>query len=113
MFSIAHNLSIDTLRRQKRKPHSLPQEVWEETRSGEASVELGVHNSLKHAQVKEALGELPAEQRMVIELAYFKGLTRREIAEVTGVPLGTVHTRARLGLDKLRVALRDKGFQGA
>lgn len=38
----------------------------------------------------------------MLELAYFKGLTRQEIARTTGLPLGTVHTRARLGLQNLR-----------
>jgi DNA-directed RNA polymerase specialized sigma24 family protein len=45
----------------------------------------------------------------VLELAYFGGLTRQEIARVTGTPLGTVHTRARLGLQALRAKLSALG----
>ena len=52
--------------------------------------------------VREALGELPAEQRQAVELAYFRGLSQSEIAEQTGQPLGTIKTRVRLAMVKLR-----------
>jgi RNA polymerase sigma-70 factor (ECF subfamily) len=48
---------------------------------------------------------LPVEQREVVELSYYKGLTQAEIAEKTGQPLGTVKTRMRLALKKLRNSL--------
>ena len=69
-----------------------------------------------HAEARErrqrlllALGDLPAEQRQVLELAYFAGLSQTEIADRTGLPLGTVKTRSRLALQKLRVMLRVLG----
>ena len=55
---------------------------------------------------RSAVGELPGDQRLVLELAYFEGLTQQEIADRTATPLGTVKTRARLGLMKLRDRLR-------
>jgi RNA polymerase sigma-70 factor, ECF subfamily len=56
-------------------------------------------------QVRGALGELPEDQRTLVELAYYEGLTHTEIAERTGVPLGTVKTRLRTAMMALRMAL--------
>lgn len=58
-------------------------------------------------QVRRALRELPADQRRVIELAYFGGFTHSQIAELLALPAGTVKGRMRLGLTKLRLALGD------
>jgi RNA polymerase sigma-70 factor, ECF subfamily len=57
----------------------------------------------RQQQVLAALNQIPAEQRQVIEMAYYQGLTHTEIAAKTGLSLGTVKTRLRLGLSKLRV----------
>jgi RNA polymerase sigma-70 factor (ECF subfamily) len=58
------------------------------------------------AQCRAAIAELPEDQRRALELAYFEGLTHPEIAERTATPLGTVKTRVRLGLMKLRERIR-------
>ena len=55
---------------------------------------------------RAAVGQLPEDQRRALELAYFEGLTHQEIAERTSTPLGTVKTRVRLGLMKLRERMR-------
>lgn len=58
------------------------------------------------ASCRAAIGQLPEDQRQALELAYFEGLTHQEIAQRTATPLGTVKTRVRLGLMKLRERIR-------
>ena len=60
----------------------------------------------RRERVQQALGELPAEQRQVLELAFYGGLSQSEIAAQTGVPLGTIKTRSLLAMKKLRQTLR-------
>ena len=60
--------------------------------------------------IRDSLRKLPDEQRLPIEMAYFEGLTCPEIAEVVGSPVGTVKSRLRLGLQKLRTDLEGQGY---
>ncbi len=66
---------------------------------------VGAEQAERRALVAKALTALPPEQRETIELAYFGGLSQSEIAERTGQPLGTVKTRVRLAMEKLRESL--------
>lgn len=71
----------------------------------------GVSNVFKlerRRRLREELGRLPPEQREVLEMAFFGGMTQSEIAGVTGIPLGTVKTRTLLAVRKLRKALQDE-----
>lgn len=70
--------------------------------------ETDVLNQERRATVLAALRQLPDEQRHVLELVYFQGLTHTEIAAQTGIALGTIKTRIRLGLSKLRGTLKDQ-----
>lgn len=65
-----------------------------------------VSAGLESERIRAAVATLPPEQRQVVEMAYFAGLTHVEIAERVGIPLGTVKGRMRLAVDKLRDALR-------
>jgi RNA polymerase sigma-70 factor, ECF subfamily len=112
LLSITHNMSIDEIRKRKRRPQRadsadpvlLLTNVTDNAPSVEESVELG---DLRETMVR-AIGTLPEAQRRAIELAYFRGLTQREIAEELHEPLGTIKTRMRLGLRKLRENLETK-----
>jgi RNA polymerase sigma-70 factor (ECF subfamily) len=65
----------------------------------------GLDTPERSAELASALGALPPEQRAAVELAYFEGLSHGEIAERTSQPLGTVKTRIRLAMEKLRQGL--------
>ena len=112
-FGIARNLSIDMLRRRRTQaqPAEESDQVIEQTADPSLDVPETAWLRVKHQQMRVAIESLPSEQRYVIELAYFRGMTRQEIAQATGEPLGTIHTRARLALQKLRDELQLQGFE--
>jgi RNA polymerase sigma-70 factor (ECF subfamily) len=99
----AKTRAIDRLRSIRRREKTFVAPVDETvTQSTEAPDEnLGVAADTKRL-VRSALDRLPEPQRRVVELAYFEGLTQSEIASRLGEPLGTVKTRARLGLERLK-----------
>ena len=111
LLSITHNLAIDEVRRRRRRPQRAEGEEPAAALAAVADagpgadVEGEVWLGALRGAIAAALDGLPAARREVIELAYFGGLTQREIAARLGEPLGTVKTRMRLGLQKLRLAL--------
>ena len=111
MMSVTRNRALDELRRRNRRFRS--EERDEDSDREFVSVdrfddpEVGAVLGEMRTAVRAALARLPAAQREVIELAYFGGLTQQEIAERTGDPLGTVKTRIRIGMRRLRVALAE------
>lgn len=115
LLGITRNLSVDMWRRRKARPQPIfgdeEEQQLENRPDLQADVTESAWTAMKHLQVRQALNTLPQAQREVVEMAFFGGMTRQEIAEATGVPLGTVHTRARLGLQKLREALQEQGFE--
>lgn len=115
LFSITRNLCIDAWRRRNVRPQPFLTPDGERHTLNQpdpnADVVESAWTKMKQVQVRRAMNNLPPPQRQVIEMAYFWGLTRQEIAERTGTPLGTVHTRARLALQKLRQALQEQGFE--
>ncbi|OLP18815.1 RNA polymerase [Leptolyngbya sp. 'hensonii'] len=108
LFMITRSRILDRLRVMKRLGTKLTISVDAEQIQTAAPCVDPVEDALnleRRAQVITALKQLPAEQRQVIELAYYGGLSHSEIAQQTGMSLGTVKTRIRLGLGKLKGAL--------
>jgi len=105
LITLTRSRGIDKLRSRRRRdemarpadnPDRLPAPAVAESATGQAEA---------RATLGGALADLPAAQRSVLELAYFDGLTQSEIAARLGEPLGTVKTRMRSGLERLRGAL--------
>jgi RNA polymerase sigma-70 factor (ECF subfamily) len=110
LVSIVHHRAIDYIRSAKRRgaqtnttldvivlDENLAQpDVWDE-----------VWQSVQRKEIRAALMQIPAEQRMVIELAYFQGWTQSEIAQGCQIPLGTVKARIRLGLMRMKKILEE------
>lgn len=112
LMSVARNRAVDELRSRGRRrrregvPGSLPEDNLLESLPAETDDPLtSAQTHERQALVRAALSGLPREQRLALELSYFSGLTQQQIAEVLNEPLGTVKTRIRLGMMKLRRAL--------
>jgi len=106
LITAVRNRSIDTLRGRgahERQERELKPELQATGPSSDPWREVSL--SLERTAVRQALTSLPSVQRQAVELAYFAGLSQREIAEMTGVPLSTVKGRIRIALDKLSTYL--------
>jgi RNA polymerase sigma-70 factor, ECF subfamily len=106
LMTIVRNAAIDRRRgrfRHEATEQNIDDHAW---RLESDDVWGDVERNLTGEAVREALDVLPDTQREVIQLAYFGGLSQSEIAERTGLPLGTIKSRARLGLRKLHEVLQ-------
>lgn len=102
VFTIARNRRIDLLRKEKRpEPEDL---TWGPEAEPDQADVLALQQ--ESARLRQAMTDLPAAQRELIEQAYFGDLSHREIASQTGLPLGTIKSRIRLALDRLRHAMK-------
>jgi RNA polymerase sigma-70 factor (ECF subfamily) len=100
---MVRNRSIDVLRARRRRPvQSMPETLDPPDASDVPSEAV---SNVDAETARRALSTLPPEQKQVIELAYFSGLSHSEIAAQLAAPIGTVKGRIRLGMDRLRVAL--------
>lgn len=100
LLSITHFTAIDRLRRERRQPALHPEslDVMEDYLMSNRADDMWQDNTAIAAMMKQ----LTAEQSRLIELAFFKGMSHGDIAEATRIPLGTVKTRLRTGLQRLR-----------
>ena len=111
LISIARHRSIDMLRRRGARPedHSVS---WAESTidstPADDDPEEAAELSMQRQRVRVAIAQLPADQKEALALAYFNGYTHREIADTLNQPLGTVKTRIRLAMQKLRQLLKDE-----
>ena len=109
LISVTRNRAVDEVRsrgRRQRHETASPEEQERELPASDSiDPALNAQLSEQAGIVRAALAKLPPEQREIIELAYFGGLTQQEISERLDQPLGTVKTRIRLGMQKLRAAL--------
>ena len=115
LMSVTRNRAIDELRartrRRRREGGSLGEPDEGATPLFSTECEDPPRSAELHEDqviVRRALADLPIDQKRALQLAYFKGLTQQEIATVLNEPLGTVKTRIRLGMQKLRRALEQE-----
>ncbi len=113
LISIMHHRTIDYLRRVRRRS-TIQEAPLEELELNESIAHPDAWDaawqSVKSSHVRAALMQIPTEQRLVIELAYFQGWTHTEIAQGTQIPLGTIKARMRLGLLHLKQVLLQMGI---
>lgn len=108
LTGIAHHHAIDELRRRRVRPSAAGDEsaAAEVMDASPEPMDRAIQ-SLEHRRILDALGTIPPDQRRPIEMAYFEGFTQQEIADKLDEPLGTIKTRMRLGMQKLKVILGD------
>lgn len=113
LHCIARNKALDHLRRQKVCTEFLvatlePFEALPQLQ--EQSMQQAFEQKWTRQQVQQALTDIPTEQRLCLQLAYFEGLTHQAIAQQTHTPLGTIKTRVRSGMQKMVRALHGAGY---
>lgn len=106
--TITRHLCIDELRRRRVRPTTNPGD-WEslDRLAGNDDPAQDVQNTFEQARIRAALQQIPTQERIVIELAFWGGMTHREIALHSHSPLGTVKTRLRLGIRRLKSLLQE------
>jgi|SRR5687767_728224 len=110
MIAITRNHAIDILRWQRSRPEA--NSIHWEDRSVQNgplvhNLEEQIESNLKKERVRKAVAQLPEDQRQALALAYFKGYTQSQISAALKQPLGTIKTRIRLGMQKLRKLLEE------
>ena len=113
LMGMTRNRAIDDLRRDDARLNT-QRKLWAEKTSSSISLERNpesvVDLDMRKELVRVAINQLTEEQRDVLALAYFQGYTQSEIAQLRGLPLGTVKTRIRSGIQKLRQLLKEDQF---
>ena len=114
IMSVAHHKIVDVIRSRRRtivNTDPVDYETLDLLPAGGASTEAQVEQTLERERIMRALETIPEPQREVIMLAYFGGYSQSEMAEKLNQPLGTVKTRVRLAMQKLRLELENDGYE--
>lgn len=112
ILTVAHRKALDAVRaRRRREAHQTPLDPEMDALDA-IDVEASAIAVLDGNIVRQALQQIPEDQRRVIEMAYFQGYTHHEIAAQLRLPIGTVKSRMRLGLSKLRDTLNERRRNG-
>jgi RNA polymerase sigma-70 factor (ECF subfamily) len=106
VMTVVHHKAIDALRLKRGQQARQVSVDFAEVEKTGADFSERVLQSIASGEVREALSKLPEDQRRPIQMAYYEGLTHLEIAEALRLPLGTVKSRLRLGLEKMRAVIR-------
>lgn len=113
ILGVVRNRSIDALRRNAKTKSNLSRWSEDEIERAPSTDAVPAEQAVAREDarlLRAALSSLPLEQAAVLEFAYFKGLSQQEISRRLSLPIGTVKSRARLGLEKLRRSLTRDGF---
>jgi RNA polymerase sigma-70 factor, ECF subfamily len=112
LLSITHNLAIDEVRKSQRRPQKADMVDITDVLRSEVDTTVNIEEAAEATElrgvIRDAMDHLPEAQRRAIELAYFEGLTQREVAAFLNEPLGTIKTRMRLGMQKLKDVLSEQ-----
>jgi RNA polymerase sigma-70 factor, ECF subfamily len=112
LLARTHGKSVDVIRSEESRK-AREERTSRETATAGYDVEHQVFDLVVADQVKESMAELPDDMRQPIELAYFGGHTYREVAVMLQAPEGTVKSRIRMGLTRLRASLAERGVEPA
>ncbi len=114
IMSVAHHKIVDLIRSRKRtivNTDPADYETLDLLPAAGASTEAQVEQTMERERIMRALATIPEPQREVIMLAYFEGFSQSEMAERLDQPLGTIKTRVRLAMQKLRTVLENDGYE--
>ncbi len=114
IMSVAHHKIVDLIRSRRRtivNTDPADYETLDLLPAGGASTEAQVEQTLERERIMRALATIPESQKEVIMLAYFGGFSQSEMAERLDQPLGTIKTRVRLAMQKLRTVLENDGYE--
>lgn len=110
LYTVSRNIALDRKRKENRRPaENVINGIDGQVKGAMVPEMAAMSEPILASAIRETMNALPSDQKEVLELAYFEGMTQTEISKQVSAPLGTVKTRLRLGLSKLREVFREYG----